>query len=125
MSSRSEGVTRSRDTTSAARRGDSERGDFHVGRAAVKSGMQVTSMRPFSEKQPAAIWHVGTLEGGAKQWIAFVEAHQHVVQAAGGSAVQRRIQQIVEHPRRVLVDAGEDRVAAADPLPRLRAAGAS
>src|SRR6476619_5381357 len=116
MSSRSEGVTRSRGTTSAARRSDSERGDFHVGRAVIKSGMQVTSIRPFSEKQPAVIRDMGALAGGSKQWIALVEAHQHVVEAADGRAVQRRIQQIVEHGRRVMIDAREDRVAATDTL---------
>src|SRR6266550_5868494 len=115
MSSRSEGVTRSRGMTSADRRGDSEHGDFDVGRAAIKLGMQVTSLRPFGKKQPASIGNVRALTGGAKERIALVESHQHVVQAAGGSAVQRRGQQIAEHGRRVLFDADEYGVAAANP----------
>src|SRR5688572_6937096 len=116
MSSQSEGVTLSRGMTAADRRGDSERGDFHVGRAAIKLGMQGTSLRPFSKKQPGSIGNVWALTGGAKQRIAFVESHQHVVQAAGGSAVQRRREQIVKDGRRVLFDAGEHSVAAANPL---------
>src|SRR6185503_793779 len=99
MSSRSDGVTRSRATTSADRRGDSERGDFHAGRAAIKSGMQVTSVRPFGKKKPASIGNVGAVARGAKERIAFVEPHQHVVEAADGGAVQRRRQEIGEHGR--------------------------
>src|SRR5688500_4166627 len=44
MSSRSEGVTRSHGMTAADRRGDSERVDVHAGRAAIKLGMQGTSL---------------------------------------------------------------------------------
>src|SRR6185295_5716334 len=111
MSARSEGVTRSHGMTSADRRGDSERGDFHVGRAAIKLGMQVTSLRPFGKKQPASIGNVRAFTGGAKQRIAFVESHQHVVQTADGCAMQRRSQQIAEPRRRVLFDADEYSVA--------------